>query len=286
MPSALPRHHRSTSPDRAEGADGRPRRSCRCCLLPGSGSRTSPGSWGTPAPTLRRWSSATSCGPVIQSGATSRDVLFDLDDAGKHDGQSLTLSLTGRIRPTVRVAPSGRPAFAQVMAGSRVVGLTGLEPVTSSLSGRINPAVAGYQPRHAGVESSPAVRDGPPVLPVVVTQLVTRPGGDQGRATDPIASPLVRRWPGSRVAGGHRGACGATRSALDAGHRRANRRASGRRLGGEWSCGPWSGSWYSWNVRSWWPGASRTAADLIKFRPRRPVGAGTRVRWWPTMVAD
>ena len=50
-----------------------------------------------------------------------------------------------------------------------------------------------------------------------------------GRATDPITSPLARRCPGARVAGGHRGA---TRSALAAGRRRANPRPSGRRLGG------------------------------------------------------
>ena len=57
----------------------------------------------------------------------------------------------------------------------------------------------------------------------------------QERATDPIASPLARRCPGSRVAGGHRIA---TRSALDAGRRRAHRRRSGRRLGGDRRGGP------------------------------------------------
>ena len=57
----------------------------------------------------------------------------------------------------------------------------------------------------------------------------------QERATDPIASLLARRRPGSRVAGGHRIA---TRSALDAGRRRAHRRRSGRRLGGDLRKGP------------------------------------------------
>ncbi len=51
-----------------------------------------------------------------------------------------------------------------------------------------------------------------------------------GRAADPIASPVARRCPGARVAGGHRAA---TRSALAAGLRRANPRRSGRRLGSD-----------------------------------------------------
>ena len=52
-------------------------------------------------------------------------------------------------------------------------------------------------------------------------------GHGHGRATDPTTSPLARRCPGSRVAGGQRGA---TCNALDAAWWRANPRSSGRRL--------------------------------------------------------
>ena len=66
--------------------------------------------------------------------------------------------------------------------------------------------------------------------------------GGHGRATDPITSPGVRRCPGSRVAGGHRGA---TLCALDAGRRRADDPGSGRRLAvsGVPAAGPGRCSW-------------------------------------------
>jgi hypothetical protein len=51
---------------------------------------------------------------------------------------------------------------------------------------------------------------------------------DQGSATDPIASPDARSGPGSTVVGGHRVA---TRSAVDAGPRRAQDEWPGRRCG-------------------------------------------------------
>ena len=116
-----------------------------------------------------------------------------------------------------------------------VVGLRGLEPLTSSLSSRAGAARKVAERHVRAWILSIGVRLGCPVVGPVVQQLVRQPsrartGAETGRATEPITSTLARRWPGSRVAGGHRVA---TRSALDAGCRRANPRGSGRRLGGE-----------------------------------------------------
>ena len=78
--------------------------------------------------------------------------------------------------------------------------------------------------------------DSPSVRPSAVGPRSGRPV----RGADPIARPDARRFPGSSVAGGHRGA---TRSALDAGDRRADCHGSGRRLRCPRSCG---------SVSAWW----------------------------------
>jgi len=83
--------------------------------------------------------------------------------------------------------------------------------------------------------------DSPSVRPSAVGPRSGRPV----RGADPIARPDARRFPGSSVAGGHRGA---TRSALDAGDRRADCHGSGRRLRCPRSCGSVRSSSWSASV--------------------------------------
>jgi hypothetical protein len=143
-----------------------------------------------------------------------------------------------------------------------VVGLRGLEPLTSSLSAWAGAAwrivIRG---RRAWTQSmavqSRHVSDGREVQQLVRQSGPVQPGEGTGRATDPIASPLARRRPGARVAEGHREA---TRSALAAGRRRANPRRFGRRLGGEWApFGDWP---------RYWRGLRLPRADYVFWRPR------------------
>jgi len=132
----------------------------------------------------------------------------------------------GEERRMTKKEPRPAVVFPLVGRGFGVVELRGFEPLTFSLR-RLLLALCRCLVPSGGVHSM-GFMSSTQVRGCAAT-------GGQERATDRIARPLARRCPGSRVAGGHRIA---TRSAIDAGRRRAHRRRSGRRLGGDRRGGP------------------------------------------------
>jgi hypothetical protein len=171
--------------------------------------------------------------PVIEQGATAMGALFDMPADGDRSAWSGSWSgswpkwASGRDETPPPTATAGQ-------GPNHGVGLRGLEPLTSSLSGR---GCRSSRPWPKATQGVSAVRNRPRacVLGKACCYPVGYPGRGHAGAVDSITSSPVRRCSVSRLVGGHRVA---TRSGLDAGRRRADREGSGRRLGGEWSSDP------------------------------------------------